>query len=101
MQVNTNLSRRNVLLAVGACCIAGLPRPKAEAAAAPPTFPTDEVAPGIHFRRGADEDATKSNDGAIANIGFIVGRDAVAVMDPGGSLIDGQRLRATIQKGTN
>jgi quinoprotein relay system zinc metallohydrolase 2 len=101
MTFNTNLSRRDVLIGVGACCVAGLSRPKAEAAAAPPPFPTDEVAPGIHFRRGVDEDATESNDDAIANIGFIVGRDAVAVMDPGGSLIDGQRLRATIRKATN
>jgi quinoprotein relay system zinc metallohydrolase 2 len=68
------------------------------AGAAP--FSTHEVAPGIHFRRGVDEDATPANIGAIANIGFIVGREAVAVMDPGGSLLDGQRLRATIRKAT-
>jgi quinoprotein relay system zinc metallohydrolase 2 len=63
-------------------------------------FVTDEVAPGIHIRRGVDEDATAQNDDAIANIGFIIGRDAVAVMDPGGSLIDGERLRATIRQTT-
>jgi quinoprotein relay system zinc metallohydrolase 2 len=59
-----------------------------------------EVAPGIHFRRGLDEDATATNNDAIANIGFIVGREAVCVMDPGGSLLDGQNLRATIRKTT-
>ena len=101
MSVTTILSRRDVLLGVGACCIASRSHAKAEPTAAPPPFPTDEVAPGIHFRRGVDEDATKSNDGAIANIGFIVGHDAVAVMDPGGSLVDGQCLRATIRKTTN
>jgi quinoprotein relay system zinc metallohydrolase 2 len=63
-------------------------------------FVTDEVAPGIHFRRGVDEDVTAQNEDAIANIGFIVGRDAVAVIDPGGSLIDGERLRATIRQTT-
>jgi quinoprotein relay system zinc metallohydrolase 2 len=99
MSVTTILSRRDAFL--GVCCIASLAHTKAEPTAAPPPFPTDEVAPGIHFRRGVDEDATKSNDGAIANIGFIVGHDAVAVMDPGGSLVDGQRLRATIRKTTN
>ena len=62
--------------------------------------PFKEIAPGIHFRRGVDEDATPANNGAIANIGFIVGRDAVAVMDPGGSLTDGQRLRAAIRNTT-
>ena len=59
-----------------------------------------EVAPGIHVRRGVDEDATQQNDDAIANIGFIVGRDAVAVIDPGGSLPDGERLRAAIRQTT-
>ena len=63
-------------------------------------FHTDEVAPGIHIRRGVDEDATPQNEDAIANIGFIVGHEAVAVIDPGGSLIDGQRLRATIRQTT-
>ena len=59
-----------------------------------------EVAPGIHIRRGVDEDATQQNDDAIANIGFIVGHDAVAVIDPGGSLTDGQGLRAAIRATT-
>jgi quinoprotein relay system zinc metallohydrolase 2 len=59
-----------------------------------------EVAPGIHFRRGVNEDATATNNDAIANIGFIVGREAVCVMDPGGSLLDGQNLRAAIRKVT-
>ena len=63
-------------------------------------FATEEVASGIHVRRGVDEDVTARNEDGIANIGFIVGRDAVAVMDPGGSLIDGQRLRATIRQKT-
>jgi quinoprotein relay system zinc metallohydrolase 2 len=101
MSVTTYLSRRDILLGISACCATGLSRQAAAAATAAPTFTTNEIAPGIHFRRGADEDATPTNDGAIANIGFIVGRDAVAVMDPGGSLVDGQRLRATIRKATN
>ena len=60
-----------------------------------------EIAPGIHIRRGVDEDATQQNDDAIANIGFIVGHDAVAVIDPGGSLVDGARLRAAIRQTTS
>jgi quinoprotein relay system zinc metallohydrolase 2 len=60
----------------------------------------EEVASGIYIRRGVDEDVTAQNDDGIANIGFVVGRDAVAVMDPGGSLVDGQRLRAAIRQKT-
>lgn len=86
------ITRRQALLA-GACFCA-------TAAAASDALVTQEVAPGIHIRRGVDEDATQQNDDAIANIGFIVGRDAVAVIDPGGSLIDGQRLRAAIRQAT-
>jgi len=59
-------------------------------------FVTREVAPGIHFRRGRDEDASAANGDAIANVGFIVGRAAVAVFDTGGSREDGERLRRRI-----
>lgn len=71
------------------------------AAASVAPFATEEVAAGVHIRRGLDEDATQSNDDAIANIGFIIGRDAVLVTDPGGSLADGQNLRATIKQVTS
>ncbi len=64
-------------------------------------FSTTEVASGIHIRTGVDQDATAANDDAIANIGFVIGRDAVAVTDPGGSLHDGARLRATIRSATH
>ncbi len=61
---------------------------------------TTAVASGIHVRRGVDEDASPGNDDAIANTAFIVGRDSVAVVDPGGSLNDGRRLRARIRQVT-
>src|ERR1700756_3150647 len=89
---NRVVSRRAALSGLCACCFTGLARSG--------VLVTREVAPGIHIRRGVDEDATQANDGAIANIGFIVGRDAVAVMDPGGSLVDGQRLREAVRKVT-
>jgi len=63
-------------------------------------FKMEQVAPGVYVRRGVDEDATLSNQDAIANISFIVGGNSVAVIDPGGSLRDGRRLRATIQRTT-
>jgi quinoprotein relay system zinc metallohydrolase 2 len=64
------------------------------------TLAVQEIAPGIFVRRGVDEDASAANDDAIANIGFVVGRDAVAVIDPGGSLRDGELLRASVLKAT-
>lgn len=90
------VSRRDFLLGAGACCACTV----AGAGAATSTLVMREVAPGIHFRRGVDEEATVANEGAIANIGFIVGRDSVAVMDPGGSLADGEHLRAAIRRVT-
>ena len=58
---------------------------------------TTQAAPGLHVRRGVDDDAAPGNANAIANSAFIVGRDSVAVVDPGGSLEDGSRLRARIR----
>jgi quinoprotein relay system zinc metallohydrolase 2 len=86
--------RRQFLASLCAMCLpAELLR--AGPADTPPLL-TAEVACGIHVRRGVDEDVTALNGDGIANIGFVMGRDAVAVFDPGGSLADGSQLRARI-----
>ena len=59
-----------------------------------------EVAPGVLVRRGPDEEASAANGNGIANIGCIIGNDAVLVTDPGGSLADGQWLREEIRRRT-
>lgn len=88
------LTRRQVLL--GGLCAGCLPAlTRAAAAAVDRRF--KEVAPGVFFRRGVDGEATIANLGAIANIGFVVGRDAVAVFDPGGSFADGEHLLEAIR----
>lgn len=60
-----------------------------------------QVARGLFISSGRDEEATAANGDAIANVGFIVGRDCVATMDAGGSLEDGEALRAAIRARTS
>ncbi len=54
-------------------------------------LPVQQLAPGLFFHQGVHEEMTPANAGAIANIGFILGRRCVAVIDTGGSLENGQR----------
>ncbi len=62
---------------------------------------TVRVADGIFVFFGAQEDASAANGGAIANIGFVVGERCVAVIDTGGSRIEGARLRAAVRAATD
>lgn len=64
-------------------------------------LPVQQLAPGLFFHQGVHEEMTPANAGAIANIGFILGRRCVAVIDTGGSLENGQRLRLAIRQKTS
>ena len=60
-----------------------------------------EVAPGIFVHQGAHLDVDEGYQGDICNIGFIIGKNSVAVIDTGGSDSIGYALFSEIKKRTN
>src|SRR5712691_8235556 len=82
-------------LALVATLLAVIPAARPDEAADP--LPVIEVAPGLYAHIGAIAVMTRQNEGAIANLGFVVGNDAVAVIDSGGSVREARRLLAAIR----
>ncbi|MEY4729669.1 MAG: hypothetical protein RL020_827, partial [Pseudomonadota bacterium] len=58
----------------------------------------NQIASGVYVHQPAVQESSSANQGDIANIGFIVGKKCVAVIDSGGSIVVGNKLRAAISR---
>ena len=61
----------------------------------------EKVADGDYVHFGLVAMPTPDNAGDVANIGIIIGRDAVAIIDTGGSVSVGQRLVGAVRNITD
>lgn len=66
-----------------------------------PALDMVKIAPGVHVHQGAMAQLSPQNRGRIANLGFVIGHDSVAVIDAGGSRAEGEALYAAIRKVTD
>jgi len=65
------------------------------------TFNLTEVADGLFVHGGVNVNLDQPQHDDIANIGFIVGDKCVAVIDTGGSVLIGRKLRKALRKTTS
>jgi quinoprotein relay system zinc metallohydrolase 2 len=61
----------------------------------------NDLGTGIYYHQGVHEDASEQNLGAIANVSFVIGEQCVAVIDSGGSYLEGKKLHAAIKQVTS
>jgi quinoprotein relay system zinc metallohydrolase 2 len=84
-----------------ACLIASTAAVRCAAAESTTALPMTPLGDGAYVFIGAQEETSASNLGAIANVGFVVGDRCVAVIDSGGSPIEGAQLRAAVRAVTD
>ena len=89
--------RHPLSLFVVLAALTAAPSARAQDAALPVT----EIAAGVFVHAGEIALMTRENEGAIANVGFIVGGSAVAVIDTGGSVREGRQLLAAVRAHTD
>ncbi len=93
------LSRQDFLRA--ALALAASPLLRYVPAEAAEGLEASEVAPGIFVHQGRYELQSPQNRGDMANASFVVGTDAVAVIDTLGSAVAGRELRSAIRAVTD
>ncbi len=64
-------------------------------------LPVQEIAPGIFVHQGKAKQASADNGNDIANAGFVVGNDCVAIIDTLGSPTLGHQLAASVARQTD
>jgi len=94
------LTRRNLLIGVGGTSLltSALTKPSKAGIETPALA---EVSKGAFVHQGVHELMLPENLGHIANVGCIIGDEAVAVIDSGGSAMHGRQLRTAIRKITD
>ena len=61
----------------------------------------EEVAPGVYVHAPEPALILPQNQGDIANLGFIIGEEAIAVIDTGGSVAVGEALLAAVRQASD
>lgn len=93
------VNRKQLLL--GAVGLALAPVLGTRPAIAKETLSLTEIAPGVFVHQGQHAIFTPDNAGDIANAGFVIGSEAVAVIDTGGSASIGHALASAIRSVTD
>jgi quinoprotein relay system zinc metallohydrolase 2 len=93
------ISRQDFLLA--ALALAASPLLRYVPAHAADRLEVTEIAPGVFVHQGRYELQSPDNRGDMANASFVVGTDAVAVIDTLGSAVAGRELLSAVRDVTN
>jgi len=93
--MNNKLTRKDFLTATATLAVAQWLPAVSRAKAASENM--TEVAPGLFVHHGVNATFNPENAGDICNLSLVVGKDAVAVIDTGGSAISGRAFLSAIR----